>query len=49
MYHSIILMKVENTTYALMLQGPFQWLFASTHTPLLQCFDEEYSQPDLES
>jgi hypothetical protein len=32
MYYCIILMKVENTTYALMLQGPFQWPFASTHT-----------------
>ena len=38
MYHSIILMKVENTTYALMLQGPFQWPFSSTHTPFIQCF-----------
>jgi hypothetical protein len=31
----IILMKVENITYALMLQDPFQWPFSSTHTPFL--------------
>jgi hypothetical protein len=50
MYYCIILMKVENTTCALMLQGPFRWPFASTHTHLFSnAFDEEYTQPDLES
>jgi hypothetical protein len=50
MYFCIILKwKVENTTHALMLQDPFQWIFSPTHTPLLQCLDEEDPQSDLES
>jgi hypothetical protein len=43
-------MEVDNTTHALMLQGPFQWLFSSTHTHLCSnAFSEEDPQVDLES